>query len=142
MTQLDLLEYGALIVVACAANALSQLLLKWSAAPGGAGLAPAQNLLRLLISPVFWGALWAFAVSISIYAYLLSHYDATFVFPSMALTHVFVFVLSAVVLRERVSVWRYLGTAAIAFGFAMMIIGELSANARESGRPVPTLTKI
>lgn len=122
--------FVTLIVVASAANARSQLLLKRAAADLSPAFTRTQAIVLLGGSFVFWRAIWAFLISLSLYGYLLSHYDAVVVFPAMALTHVFVFGLSVWVLQERVPAIRYFGVSSISIGFLLMVLGDVVSSPR------------
>ena len=123
----SLFIFGSLIVAASCANAASQLLLKKSVS------IKYKNSYKILtlntnidLSLLFVAAL-CFAVSISIYMYLLRHHDVSIVFSSMALTQVLVYALSRLVLREKASSYRRaLGTAAIAIGLGLMVASDIS----------------
>lgn len=122
---LTTLAFG-LLVVAAAANAISQMLLKTCAFVVG-GHSAIATIVRLLMSSAFWAAIFWFLISLGIYVVLLSRHDAIVVFPAMALTHLFVLLLARIVLREHISPWRLAGTVAITTGVAMMVLGETFA---------------
>ncbi len=111
------------ILLASAANAVSQVMLK----KGMAGLLKdrrkARPVLRLLLAPQLWAGMVLFGVSLSLYLVSLRRLDIMVAFPAMGITYVFVAVLSRILLKESFNGWKAAGIIAILLGTLMVAAG-------------------
>lgn len=111
------------ILLASAANAMSQVMLKMAMTGQGPERRRRDGALRILLSPYLWAGIGLFAVSLSLYLSSIRRLDITVAFPAMGLTLVFVLVLSRLLLREVVDGWKVAGMAAILFGALLVAAG-------------------
>lgn len=115
----------ALLFMASLANALSQIFLKIGVTRlnlNGCGLITA--VLRLASSAHIWTGLILFCLSLGVYIFLLSHNELSLIFPAMGATYLFVVVIAALVLNERVNFWRLSGAGMIAVGLALLAVAH------------------
>lgn len=92
--------------------------------------------LKLSGQPTFWSTLWAMATNVPLMAGLcmyglsavllvlaLRHAELSTIYPIIALTFVWVTILSAVVLGETMTIYKIAGTAIIVSGVAVLGLG-------------------
>jgi len=107
------------IVVAVLTGAFAQTMMKLGTRQLGAfGDTPFfQYLLKLLFSPLILFAMASYGFGVIFYMFLLSRLDLSFLYPVMtALGLVFATMVSAVILREQISLFRLAGIALMVGG--------------------------
>ena len=107
------------IVVAVLTGAFAQTMMKLGTRQLGAfGDTPFfQYLLKLLFSPLILFAIASYGFGVIFYMFLLSRLDLSFLYPVMtALGLVFATMVSAVILREQISLFRLAGIALMVGG--------------------------
>lgn len=97
----------------------AQLLLKHGS-NSFSGLEPSKSLFNALIDKlfnpfIFFGGA-AYVASFALWLYILSKNKVSFVYPLMSLSYVVVMLLSVYFLREKVSLFQWLGGALIILG--------------------------
>ena len=81
---------------------------------------PLAFLSGALVSPFIWLGFGAYAISSLIWLVVLSKVDLSYAYPMVALGYVLVVMASAVLLREQVSMARWLSLVVICVGVAML----------------------
>ena len=121
--------YTSLIVTAAIANAMSQISLRIGMRHlryyhlSATNDIPIVKILRSLFNYCLLIGLILFSASLFLYVIVISNVDVVVAFPAMGLTHVFVMVLSSLILREKIDAWKIAGTGMITIGLAMLAIG-------------------
>ncbi len=117
----------SVLLIAATANAFSQILLKLAVTDIGSkqyknGI---EKIKSVAVNANFWLGTILFLVSLSIYIYMLGEHEITRIFPSMAMTFVFVVILSSKILGERMNFWRISGVFSILIGSVLLsFVGE------------------
>jgi multidrug transporter EmrE-like cation transporter len=107
------------IVVAVLTGTLAQTLMKLGTRQAGSfgGMPFFQYLFKLLTTPLVLGAIASYGFGVIFYMFMLSRLDLSFLYPVMtALGLVFTSVISAVLLREQLSLLRLGGIALMVGG--------------------------
>ena len=107
------------IVVAELTGTLAQTLMKLGTRQAGSfgGMPFFQYLFKLLTTPLVLGAIASYGFGVIFYMFMLSRLDLSFLYPVMtALGLVFTSVISAVLLREQLSLLRLGGIALMVGG--------------------------
>ena len=90
----------------------------------GGGVGPLlRTAWRIGSAPPIWGGLGIYGVSLVLWLVALSQVELSYAYPFISLSYVLVLVASWAVFRERLSMWRLLGVAAICCGVAAVAAG-------------------
>lgn len=111
------------IVVAVLTGAFAQTMMKFGTRQVGAfGDTPfLQYLLKLLFSPLILFAIASYGLGVVFYMFMLSRLDLSFLYPVMtALGLMFATIVSAVILREHISLVRLAGIALMVGGVLLV----------------------
>jgi len=111
------------IVVAVLTGAFAQTMMKFGTRQVGAfGDTPfLQYLLKLVFSPLILFAIASYGLGVVFYMFMLSRLDLSFLYPVMtALGLMFATIVSAVILREHISLVRLAGIALMVGGVLLV----------------------
>ena len=92
-------------------------------------------------TPQVWLGVFLLAINFAMLLSLLSKADVSMVVPASAASYLLLTLLAALVLRETVSVQRWMGVALSSAGVALVLIGKNVEKTRqsESTRPAPAV---
>ncbi|MCX5700957.1 MAG: hypothetical protein NTZ63_05400 [Candidatus Omnitrophica bacterium] len=79
--------------------------------------------INLIKVPRVWFGFFFSVVSLSIWLYVLTKYDLNFAFSIDSMRYILITLASALILKEKVSVMRWLGIFAVVCGIALVAIG-------------------
>jgi drug/metabolite transporter (DMT)-like permease len=111
-----------LAVVALAAG--ETLLARGMKGTGGESVRWTETVVRAVKSPWIWAGAGLLVVHLVLYMLALAEADLSFALPMTALSYPLSALLAQVVLAERVGPTRWIGTALIAAGVAVVGFGE------------------
>jgi drug/metabolite transporter (DMT)-like permease len=113
-----------LIALTSICDTVNQLFLKSAinslASPRGNVRAVLKFIIQLIVIPRVWISFLFSAISLCIWLFVLSQADLSFAFSADSMHYIFIALASRFILKERVSLKRWLGIIFIVAGIAMV----------------------
>lgn len=111
-----LLEHSVLLVSLCTIlGAAAQVLLKM-----GANQLPSANPIRMLLNPWIFSGYALYGLSTGLLILALRKGQLSLLYPVISLTYVWVTILSVLIFREQMNVYKIVGLAVIVTGVAVL----------------------
>jgi len=115
-----------LIVITSICDTISQLLLKSAVNSFGFStrgfLKIVKSMLKLISIPWVWFGFLASTFSLLIWLFVLSRVELNFAFSVDSIHYIFIAIASRMILKEKVGILRWLGTALIAVGIILVTL--------------------
>lgn len=115
-----------LIVITGICDTISQLLLKSAVNSFGFStngfLKIVKSMLRLISIPWVWFGFLASTLSLLVWLFVLSRVELNFAFSVDSMHYIFIAMASRMILKEKVGVLRWLGTALIVVGIILVTL--------------------
>ena len=84
----------------------------------------AKQILSLAMRPMFLAGVALYGTATVLWIFLLSKYELSYIYPMIAFAYVFGVILSALILKENVSVMRISGVLLVVAGVAVIGLGK------------------
>ena len=118
----------SLIVLAASFDTINQLLLKNSINSLSSNINSIKKVIvfigKLLLIPQVWIGFFFCCLSLAVWLFVLSKADLNFAFCADSMHYIFIALASRFILKEKVGLWRWVGTASIIVGIILLTISN------------------